>query len=135
MLDLSTSIRLFRTRSFLSFSRLADSHFADCMTCLTTQRILSQFEQILHFRQFLASAYMIDLATWWIAHGSLGKETQTVFHLGLVSLFLCLTALKLGTATSFFLLYIHSFLSFNCLAGTQFADCIAFLATQRVSFQ
>ena len=84
-----TFIRLFRTHILLSFSRLASVHFADCMTCLTTQRILFQFKQILFFRQFLASSYKINLVAWWIAHGSLSRATHTVSHLGLVSLTWC----------------------------------------------
>ena len=70
---------------------------------------------------------MVDSVAWWIAHGSLSRVIQTVFHLGLVSLSRYLTALKLGLATSFCLLYIHSFLLFSCLADAQFADCITCL--------
>ena len=107
----------------------------NCMTSFTTQRILFQFEQILHLCQLITSAYMFDSIAWWVAHGSLSRARKTIFHLGLVSLSWCLTALKLGPETSFCLLYIQSFLSFSCLAGVQFADCITCLAAQKILFQ
>ena len=39
----------FHSHTFLSFSRVASAQFADCKTCLTIQRILFQFEQIIAF--------------------------------------------------------------------------------------
>ena len=60
---------------------------------------------------------------------------ETVSHLKLVSLFWCLTALNLGPATSFCLLYIHSLLPFSHLACTHFAYCITHLIIHRNLFQ
>ena len=93
--------------SFLSFSYLAGTQFADCMTCLTIQRISFPFEHNCIF----TSPYMNELVTWWTAHGLLSRATQIVPNLVRVLLSWCITAFKQVRSSNSHLFVLNTLIS------------------------